>query len=71
MPVGATRLLLPGRKPEEEHQGSQGCVFADQFLGHTRVPASPTETGINALGHWEPLPSFTGWSSGNRVEVLF
>lgn len=35
MPVGTTQLLLPGRNPEEEHQGTKGCVFPDQFLAHT------------------------------------
>lgn len=60
MSVGATQLLLPGMKPEEEHQGTQGCIFPDQFLAHTWVPTSPT--GLGSM-HWitgTTLPSFTG-----------
>lgn len=52
MSVGATQLLLPGMKPEEEHQGTQGCIFPDQFLAHTWVPTSPTGAGIT--GSLEP-----------------
>lgn len=52
--------FFPGMKPEEEHQGTQGCIFPDQFLAHTWVPTSPTRV---ASMHWitgTTLPGFTG-----------